>query len=106
MRYVLKLILLLLSVRAFSADHIISWSTNPTNEQVTSYLIYEQLGTPPVWSVRQTVGGNVTTVTLLSVLPGWHSYSISASNAVGLSAMSQPVSAFVPVFPSPPTGVI
>ncbi len=103
MKYLLPF---LLSLPAFAADHIVSWSPNPTNEQVSAYVLYEQMGNPPVWSARQTLGGSVTTVTLLSVAPGWHTYSISASNAVGLSAMSQPVSAFVPAFPSPPTNVI
>src|SRR5262249_19583465 len=90
---------------AFAADHIISWSPNPTNENVLGYSIYEQMGSPPAWVKRLDLG-MVTTATLSGVTPGWHIYSLTASNSVYVSAMSVPVSAYVPFFPSAPTNVI
>lgn len=101
------LLALLLSVLpAFAAEHIISWQSNPTNEQVMAYLIYEQMGSPPAWVRRLDVLAPALTGTLMNVTSGWHTYAVSATNAVGVGPMSQPVSAFVPVFPTAPTNVI
>jgi hypothetical protein len=95
---------LLLALPAFAADHLISWQANPTNEAVLAYIIYEQVGS--VWTRKLDVSAPQTNGTLFSVTTGWHVYAVSATNALGVGPMSLPVSAFVPVFPTPPTNVI
>ncbi len=94
-----------MALPAFAANHVLSWSLNATNEAVTGYNLYRQAGTPPAWVKIASVGA-VNTVTVSNVSSGWSIYSLTATNAIGESPSSQPVSAFVPLMASPPTNVI
>ncbi len=98
--------LLLLSVLSTSAaNHIFTWALNPSNEAVTGYCIYEQMGSPPAW-IKKLEVGVVSTATISNVTVGWHIYGLVATNILGSALMSQPVSAYVPLLPSPVTNVI
>ncbi len=97
------LFFLLLALPAMAANHVFFWSPNPTNELVGGYNLYSQIGTQ--W-VRIASVAAVTTMTVSNVTPGWKTYSLTATNAIGESAMSQPVQAFVPIIPSPPTNIL
>jgi hypothetical protein len=98
----ISLALALFTLPALAADHIITWSPNPPEQNILSYTLWEQLGAS--WTVITTVQTN--TIALIGVTPGWHVYSLSSSNALGASQRSATNSAFVPIFATPPTNII
>ena len=102
MKIITCLLPLLLALPVNAANHILTWTLNPSTEAVSNYCLYRQTGTPPAWVKIGEVGAT-NFMTISNVPPGWSVYSLTAKNVIGESAMSSPVSAFVPMLPSPPS---
>ena len=85
---------------SMAASVMLSWDANNPAEKVTEYRVYEQQGTNWV-----KVGGttNIFT-TLTNVLPGVHTYAVTAANMWEESQKSVPVTS--PPIPSQPGKVV
>lgn len=75
----------------------LAWNPNPANENVTSYKVYEHVGSS--FNLIATVAPPVTTYSLGGV-NGQHLYAVSAVNVAGEGPRSADVT-----FPATPTSV-
>jgi hypothetical protein len=95
---------LLLATLASAATIQLVWDANAPAEQVTGYNVYERVGTTTNWTRLQSTQTNG--VTLNNVGIGSHTYAVTATNAVGESPLSVPVSTTIPPSPSAPANVV
>ena len=95
--------LLLLATLASAATIQLVWDANAPAENVTGYNVYERVGTTTNWTRLQSVQTNG--VTLASVGIGSHTYAVTATNVVGESPLSLPVSTTIPTDASAPANV-
>lgn len=91
----------------FSADLVLSWKDNATNE--TGFVVERAQGTgdaSATWSPVASLGANVQSWTDTGLPPGQtFAYRVRAFNASGFSAWAGPVSAAIPPVPGAPTGL-
>lgn len=93
---------LLIATLATAATVQLTWDANSAAEQVVGYHLYERFGTN--WTRIQSVATNV--VTLSNVVEGAHTWAVTATNAVGESGLSQPLTLAIPPNPSAPANVV
>jgi hypothetical protein len=95
----LFLALLLLAVPPALFAVSLAWDPNPTQDQVTGYNVYQDMGAgAPV-----KVGTTTATTFPLTVVPGVRLFFVTAFNATGESNPSNEVQVFGPAHP--PTNV-
>lgn len=88
MKRKVTILLLLLACPVLLADLIkLTWDDNNPAEKVTGYNVYEKVGTN--W-VR--IGSTTNTLYILDVIPGAHTFSVTATNFWRESPFSVPAS--------------
>ncbi len=101
-KYILILAILLAGLTAKAADITLAWDANAAVEQVTSYKLYEKLPT----GVDKLLGtSTLPTIKIIDVVPGEHSYYVTAVNLWSESGKSNSVST-PPIASSPKNPVI
>lgn len=101
----LSLLLVSTTYAAFLGKVTLGWNSNPSNEFVTKYVVYQVVNNTNYIAQVTATGTNVATVNVTA--PGTYTYAVAAFNANGQSAYSSKVSTNVfPSLPaSTPTGV-
>lgn len=66
------------AVMAGQANVVLNWTLRPAGENVTSYLVYEQLS--PGKALVATVSGTTSTATIMNVANGEHTYFVAGTN--------------------------
>lgn len=81
-----------LSVSALAATINIGWDASPAADQVTKYVIYEQVGTNWVkLGEVNAVPGTPPTYAIQNATIGVHTYAVAAVNVWGESTKSTPI---------------
>lgn len=75
----LLLTLIASSLMAGQANVVLNWTLRPASENVTSYLVYEELS--PGKSLVATVSGSISTATITNVANGEHTYFVAGTNS-------------------------
>ncbi|SRR5713101_1132472 len=84
--------------KGLAATVTVAW--DPPADNATGWIVYEQFGTN--WT--QVFRAGTTNVVITNVLSGFHIYSVTATNAVGLESPRSP-SASAIIFPGTPTNI-
>jgi hypothetical protein len=90
-----KLLLLLISSISTQADSIISWDAS---KGATGYCLYEVIGSTPM-KVAVTTGLDAQ---VINVMPGTHTYKLSAINSTGEGPNTGAFSVTVTAVPGAP----
>lgn len=101
MKKLLTLALMVFGAVSLSAATVsLNWSDNPASQNVSLYRVYENNG--EIWvEVATSLTSNVD---LNSVVPGVHTYVVTATNVWGESGQSNSVT--TPEAASPPQGLV
>lgn len=81
-----------LTASAFSVNQInVRWTDNSTNE--TAFKLERKIGAGGAWSVRATLGADVTVYSDIELSSGTYYYRVTAENSSGASNLSNEASA-------------
>ena len=107
-RWALTGLLLLVSVPAWAAQNILTWTDNSTNELSFNIERKAEACTGTLaFAPLASVGTNITTYTDSAVVEGvTYCYRVNASNTAGVSTYSNTASRTVPfTIPATPSGL-
>lgn len=101
MKKLLTLALIAISAASLSAATVsLDWSDNPTSQGVTGYTVYEDNGDGTFDVVATSVTSDAD---VAGVVPGVHTYVVTAGNVWGESGASNAVT--TPEAATPPQGL-
>lgn len=97
-------VFLLAAMSGIGATVKLAWDANSPSDNIIAYRVYEKIGVNYI--LLSTVGTNLI-VTLSNVTVSDHTYSVTASNLVGESVQSIPVTVTAAQLtpPNPPTNL-
>jgi len=101
MKKLLTLALAILGVASLSAATVdLDWDDNPAGEGISNYIVYEDNG----GSFSAVTSSQISEVSILAVVPGVHTYVVTAINVWGEGPQSDSVT--TPSAASAPQGLV